>query len=227
MQLSKRLQCVADCVTAGNVTADIGCDHAFTSIYLVNNGIAPRVLAMDVNDGPLEHARNNIKNCGMDKLITVRKSDGIRSLTMDDGVKTILISGMGGNLITEILGGNNEILNSVDELVLQPQSEIFRVRHFLHEAGYNIVFEKMIFDEKKYYNIIKAVRGYEQYDCEYEYTYGKYLIDNNDAVFMEYLSMLYNKNIKIVNNIADKQSERVTEITKENEVIKEILNKIT
>ena len=80
MQLSKRLQTVAHLVHSGGVVADIGCDHGFTTIYLVMNQLASAGIAMDVADGPLMRAKEHIHQYGLDNRIALRKSDGLQQL---------------------------------------------------------------------------------------------------------------------------------------------------
>ena len=102
MQISERLKSIAECVNKGNIVADIGCDHGLTSIYMIVNNIAEYVYAMDINEGPLYAAHTNVKRYGLDKRIELRISDGIKALEESDNVQTILISGMGGQLIIDI-----------------------------------------------------------------------------------------------------------------------------
>ena len=98
MQLSKRLQTVAHLVHSGGVVADIGCDHGFTTIYLVMNQLASAGIAMDVADGPLMRAKEHIHQYGLDNRIALRKSDGLQQL-VEGEADTILISGIGGALM--------------------------------------------------------------------------------------------------------------------------------
>jgi tRNA (adenine22-N1)-methyltransferase len=78
--LSNRMQALTDMVTPGTVITDVGCDHGFVSVYLVQKGISPRVIAMDVRSGPLEHAREHIREYGLEDRIETRLSDGLHSL---------------------------------------------------------------------------------------------------------------------------------------------------
>ena len=95
IKLSKRLQTVAHQVKCGGVAADIGCDHGFTSIYLIEQGLAKHVIAMDINEGPLERAKEHIREYGMEADIETRLSDGTAKLAPGEA-DTLLISGMGG-----------------------------------------------------------------------------------------------------------------------------------
>ncbi len=227
MQLSKRLYAAASFVTKGSVVADIGCDHAYTSIYIAENGIAKRVIAADINEGPVRTAKENVKACGMQKYIEVRQSCGLEKLRPEDNVDTLLISGMGGNLIIDILKGNAPVMENVKELILQPQSDIYRVRHFLHDTHFKIDAEKMIYDNEKYYTVIKAVRGTQTFDNEYEYIYGRYLIDNRDEIFMRYLKKLYASNLSIIDSLnkrdSETQAQRRMQLISDNEIISKLL----
>lgn len=168
MQLSKRLQTVAHLVHSGGVVADIGCDHGFTIIYLVMNQLASAGIAMDVADGPLMRAKEHIHQYGLDNRIALRKSDGLQQL-VEGEADTILISGIGGALMERILREFPHVTQSAKELVLSPQSEIYKVRHALHDLGFVIAQEEMVFDQGKYYTIIRCERGSEHYFTEEEY----------------------------------------------------------
>lgn len=172
--LSERMRRTAALVTRGNRTADVGCDHAYTSIYLVQQGIAPHVVAMDINTGPLARARENVTKFGMEEQIELRQSDGLAALAPSEA-DTVLIAGMGGPLTERILASFPRTLASVKELVLQPQSEIAGVRRFLHRAGFRITAEDMLSEGGKYYVMLRAECGTEGAWTEEEYLYGKFL----------------------------------------------------
>lgn len=158
MQLSKRLQAVANFVTKGNTVADIGTDHGYIPIYLCEEGITPRAIAMDINQGPLKRAEENIQLHGLNNRITTRLSDGVTALSKEES-DTVIIAGMGGGLVKKILSEGTEVLKSVKEFVLQPQSELKEVREFLRENHYCIIDEDMVLDGGKYYPIMKVVHG--------------------------------------------------------------------
>ena len=186
MQISKRLQRVAAQVQSGGVVADIGCDHGFTSIYLIENHLAKHVIAMDINEGPLERAKEHIKQFQMEETISIRLSDGAKELSPGE-VDSILISGMGGGLICKILQDSKDVIMSAEELILSPQSENYLVRQLLHEMGFFIEREEMLVDQGKYYNIIHAVKGKQHFLSPEEYIYGKYLIEHKDTVLFTFL----------------------------------------
>lgn len=214
MELSERLRTVAGCVTKGLRVADIGCDHGYTAIYLVSEKISPHVYAMDINRGPLGRARENIAEAGLQQEITVRLSGGLEKLYPNEA-ECILISGMGGLLMKEILSGKPQVLQSAKELVLQPQSEYSALRHFLHDEGFSIVYETMVYDMGKYYTVIKAEPGMECYGSEMEYEYGRLLIMQPSEVFLSYLRREKMRIESIVEPLQDKEGERVRERRRE------------
>lgn len=228
MQLSTRLKTVADTVTRGNRVADVGCDHAYISIYLAENNIAPKVIAMDVNLGPLTKARENISLRGLDNMIATRLSDGLLKLNQGEA-DSVVIAGMGGALMIRILSEGEVPLTDVKELILQPQSEIFLVRRYLHEKRYAILSERMVKEDEKFYTIIKAEKTEvkEAYDNELYYLYGKHLLEGREPVVIEYLNReeLLKKQVEValfkVNT--EGSTARLEEIKAELERIREAL----
>lgn len=155
MELSKRLQAVADMVTKGNAVADVGCDHGYVSIYLMQQKICPHVIAMDVNQGPLLRAKEHIAQYCMTDYIETRLSDGVTALNIGEA-DTLICAGMGGRLTMRILEHGKDVTSAMKEWILQPQSEIQCVREYIRERGFVICDEKMIYEEGKYYPIMKV-----------------------------------------------------------------------
>ena len=188
VQLSNRLLAAAGMVTKGNIVADIGCDHAYTSIYLCQAGIAPRVIAMDVNKGPLVGAKAHVEEAGLSLQIDIRLSDGLQKLVPGEA-DSVLLCGMGGLLMIKILSDYPEATASVKELILQPQSEVGEVRRFLHKQGYEITKEHMLKEDGKFYVMMRAVKCEEPqaYETECDYIYGKLLLEEKNKVLLEYL----------------------------------------
>lgn len=160
MELSKRLHMVASMVEKGSIPADVGCDHGYVAVYLIREGICPRVFAMDVNVGPLERAREHVEESGLAAYIDVRLSDGISGLPCRGGrpeADTLLAAGMGGRLMVKIMEEGRDKLARMRWAILQPQSEAWLVREALKKNGYFITDENMIWEEGKFYTAIKAV----------------------------------------------------------------------
>lgn len=187
MILSKRMQMVAGMVTKGSVAADIGCDHGFVPIYLIEQGICPQVIAMDVNEGPLLRAKEHICERGLTSLIDVRLSDGMDKL-QDYEADSVIIAGMGGRLVIKILSAHMDRVRNLREVILQPQSEIHLVRYFLADNGFCIVCEDMVEETGKYYPCIKACYcGRKEVYTDCEAWYGPLLLRQKHPVLREYL----------------------------------------
>lgn len=231
MQLSKRLLCAAGFVKNGSIAADIGCDHAYLSLYLVKKGICPKVYAADVNDGPLIRAGQNIRLYNEGDRITVLKSNGLRDFDHSIHIDCAVICGMGGSLIVDILSDRYITGQQIKQLVLSPQSDIYKVRYFLHKNGYKITDEDMIFEDGKYYTIINAETGRQSYDEEYEYVYGKCLIDNKNETAYLYLQEKFEKNKSILKDLecdiigSEKTRIRIEQIRHDNEMIGKCIGK--
>lgn len=193
MHISKRLKAVADMVTPGLRAADIGCDHAYIPIYLIQNNISPMCIAMDINMGPVNRARENILKQGLQDRITVRRSDGLKELSSHEA-DALIIAGMGGALMLRILSERRDVLAAVRELILQPQSEIYLVREALSDLGFVINKENMLTEDGKYYVCMKAVavsgvkdtHVYELTRREHVY-FGRLLLERKHQVLYKYL----------------------------------------
>lgn len=160
--LSARMRALTDMVTAGNRVCDVGCDHGWVSIYLVQQGISPRVLAMDVRQGPLSRAQEHIRQRGLEEYIETRLSDGVMALETGEA-DTLICAGMGGRLMRRILEEGREKLETMEELILQPQSEIPAFRAFLRQADYVTLAENMVYEDGKYYPLMKVRAGKRQF----------------------------------------------------------------
>lgn len=229
MQLSKRLQCIADYVTVGKRAADIGCDHGWVSIYLAGQGISPAVIAMDVGKGPLERAKEHILAYHMGDRIETRRSDGMAALEPGE-VDAVIIAGMGGPLMMRILAEGASVTADLDELILSPQSEQEEVRRFLTDHGWAIVREEMLLDEGKYYTVMKAERGEANEKTAADFRYGWYGIEKKDPVLYQYLKKEQAAKEKILEDIRGTDTpscrERAGELLEELAVIREAVRRM-
>ena len=153
MQLSERLQRVADFVRGGSRVADIGTDHAFLPIYLTQTGLARHVIACDINEGPLESARSNIALADLAGRIELRLCDGLAAVSPDE-VDDIVIAGMGGELIAKIIGDAPWVFDPAKRLVLQPMSSAEDLRRYLCAHGFAVRRENAVEDADKLYAVL-------------------------------------------------------------------------
>lgn len=155
--LSVRLRAIADLVEPGSRVADIGTDHAYLPIELVRSGKAAHALAMDIRKGPLSSAREHVEAAGLTQQIELRLSDGLAQMRSGEA-DTVIIAGMGGDLVIRILTEGADRLAGIDTLILSPHTRIREVRALLPETGFCVDREEMVCDAGKYYVIIRAVR---------------------------------------------------------------------
>ena len=217
LQISRRLKAVAALVSPGQVLADVGCDHGYIPICLIQKGQIPRAIAMDINQGPLLRAREHIREWGLEAYIETRLSDGLKALEPGEA-QCLVIAGMGGPLMERILTQGAPVLKDMKELILQPQSEIGHFRQFLAENGYRIIEEDMVEEEKKYYPMMKAVQGSMNYTKKAEYLYGKKLLEKRHPVLREFLEKedrasreLLKKLTQVETSSAEKRKEELQE----------------
>ena len=150
---NERFDVLISQVRHGASVADIGCDHAYVSCKLVKCGISKRVYASDIRKGPLEAAKANIKKYGFSEFITARLAnglDGIESFSPDD----IIIAGMGGELISNIIDQSSYTRNANVNLILQPMTCVYELRQYLSENGFEIKNEVLCRDSGKIYEIL-------------------------------------------------------------------------
>ena len=156
INISERLKCVAGLVNKGARVADIGTDHAYLPIYLVQNEISNKVYACDVRKEPLRRAKLHIDEYGLSDKITTQLCDGLKGINKGD-VDTVTICGMGGKLMKNILKAGIDKLGDNTQLVLSAQSELRDFRKYLLETGIDIKSEHMLLEDGKYYFIFDCV----------------------------------------------------------------------
>ncbi len=215
MELSKRLSAVAALIGNCDMMADIGTDHGYIPIYLVEQKKVRGAIAMDIGKGPLQRAREHVKLHQLDEYIELRLSDGAKELTEGE-VEEVVIAGMGGRLMMKIIGESIEIFRTLKGFVIQPQSEYGFVRHFLEDNGFSILQEDMIEEDGKYYPMMRVASGVMKLEKECYYEYGKYLLTEKNPVLQEYLIKEYNNYTKIKDTlqqgITQKQKQRLAEV---------------
>ena len=154
--LSKRLAACAALVPRGAVAADVGTDHGYLSIYLVQQGICPRVIASDLRQKPLEKARENVLRYGASEQITLLLSDGLKNFR-PGSFDTLICAGMGGDCICAILQAAPWLKDGRYTLILQPQSSGNDLRRWLGQNGFSIERETLVQDGRFLYGVM-AVR---------------------------------------------------------------------
>ena len=158
LPISKRLLCCASMVQPGSRVADIGTDHGYLGIYLLQSGAARHVIACDLRKDPLENARRNAKLFGVDGEMELRLSDGLEKILPDE-VDTVVMAGMGGDLIQKILSQCPWRKREGLQFILQPQSAGNVLRHWLCEDGFEIQHEEPVQDGHFLYTVMELRQG--------------------------------------------------------------------
>ncbi len=168
--ITPRLREIAALVHGGAALIDVGSDHAYLPIYLVLEGKADRALCTDVNEGPLRHSVENITRFGLADKIGIQKADGLIGVDMG-AYDTIVIAGMGGILISEILQNAGPLTEK--RLILQPMTAIEELRRFLLANGFRITEERLAREGEKLYTVIAAEKGQDTPYTEAEFLLGR------------------------------------------------------
>ena len=182
MILSKRLETIIYLVDQGENVADIGSDHGFIVIELINRNIAASCLAVENKIGPYN---NLVKNTSLIKNIKTSLSDGLKEV--DKQFSTVIIAGMGFNTIKEIINDSIEKLDFIDTFIIDSHTLTYELRKFMSEIGYFIKDEQCLIENKIFYEIIKFQKGHKVYS-EVELKYGPILLNNRSEDFMTHYS---------------------------------------
>lgn len=210
MELSKRLQAVADLVTAHYKLADIGTDHAYIPIYLTQQKKITEAVALDVNEGPLQRAEEHIRENGLEAEIETRLSNGFQALQPGE-VQSAVIAGMGGGLVIRILTEGAEVVRKLEECILQPQSEIEKVRAFLLEKGYEFLEEDMVCEDGKYYPMMHVIHGHMESWTDIEWKYGAFLLKERNPVLWDFLKKEAQSLTDVIHSLEQVSGERAKE----------------
>ena len=155
MKLSPRLAAVAGLVPMGARVADIGCDHGYLSLYLPESGTAAHCIASDVREGPLSAAKENVRASGLEGSIELRLGDGLSGIAPEE-TDCVILAGMGGDTMREILQAAPWITGGGHTLVLQPQSHTDTLRLWLSGQGFSVTAERVVYDRGHLYVVFRA-----------------------------------------------------------------------
>jgi len=211
MKLTPRLKTIADLVPQGSIVADIGTDHGYIPVYLIKEKISKKVIAADINEGPLDNARKTIEHHNYSHLIETRLGNGLEVIHPKE-IDTLIIAGMGGMLIKDILEANLEIVNSIEYIILQPMNAQDIVRKWLEINKFRIVKEKLAKEGNKLYEIILVVKGKMKFEDEIYYEIGYNLINREEPLFKEFILNKLKKYRKIYNMVKNGDSPKANMI---------------
>lgn len=183
--MSPRMIMIAGEVEPCECVFDTGSDHAFIPIYLVKNEICEKAIASDINRGPMDVAFKNIKKFGLVGQVAVSLCYGIENAS---GCDCIVVAGMGGQLIVDILERHGGIAKKASQLILQPMNAPEKLRKYLWDNGYSIYRENLCSEKHKVYNVICTRHtGVNTEHKEYELHSSRYLVEIGHGLLAGYL----------------------------------------
>lgn len=178
MVFSKRMEALADLCQGARRVIDVGCDHAQLCALLVTEYGVEHAFASDIRPGPLENARRTIAELGLESRITPVLSDGLDAFGPGDG-DTVIIAGMGGEEMTLILSRAPWAGDNGGQVILQPMTNIPKLRQWLAENGYHVKKERVIQEGRKVYTAMNIQKGADESGArEYAYLFGTALLQD-------------------------------------------------
>jgi len=227
MELSKRLNWIIEKLNKVDIIMDVGTDHGYIPIYLVKNNIASKVIASDINKDPLKKAKINASLDGVLDKIDLRLGGGLSPLNNKEA-NAVIIAGMGGNLIRDILENDLDKVKNLEYLILQPAQNPEVLRKYLYNNNYEILEEDICLDENKYYEIFKVKYKKGDYitleDIFYEIS--PEMLSKKSPVLKAYIESKIEKNKRVMEFIIDNTEhaiERKNELREKNERLDKLL----
>ncbi|NLO89841.1 MAG: SAM-dependent methyltransferase [Clostridia bacterium] len=169
--VSSRIAALASLIPPGEVVADIGTDHAYLPIFLIQTKKSPRVIATEIKEGPYQNAIKRVRGLELEDSIEVRFGDGLKVLEPGEA-GVLVLAGIGGINIVKILEDRPEVAGAAKRLVVNPATDWGYVRKWLLQNVWEIKDEEMVYEKGKFYHIIAAEKG-------------KYSFTDYDPVIME------------------------------------------
>ena len=218
IKLSKRLAAIAKLVPQSGGAADIGTDHGLIAVWLCLRG-QERVIAADINREPLEHARQTAKEHACEEIISFVLCNGLESID-ESAADSIIIAGMGGELIADILA--QAPWSKKKTLILQPMTKADELRKWLFESGYKITHEELVFDGRLY-EIITATGGEDLPYSPAEYLTGHHELIAGDPLFPQRLDGLTEKLRRAIAGLESAAADQAERLHSQRELLDELL----
>lgn len=203
MIISKRLKFISSLVTDVDTIIDVGTDHGYVIIDLLKNNSIKYAIASDINKGPVERARENLKAHNLSSKAECRQGSGLKTIRPGE-VAAAVIAGMGGNLIRDIIKADMDVFKSLEYAIVQPAQNPEVLREYLYKEGIAIEDEWIIYDEEKYYEIFKiSNKGRVTKVDPIYYEVSEILLRKKDKVYKEYLDFKIDKYKRVIENLGD------------------------
>ena len=221
--ISKRLELVASFVPQGAILLDVGSDHAYLPIELIERGQIESAIAGEVVEGPYQSAVKNVEAHGLKEKIQVRLANGLAAFEEADQVSVITIAGMGGRLIARILEEGLDKLANVERLILQPNNREDDLRIWLQDHGFEIVAENILEEAGKFYEILVVEAGQMKLSSS-DVRFGPFLSKEVSPVFVQKWQKEAEKLEFALGQIPERNLEERQVLVDKIQAIKEVLH---
>ena len=221
--ISKRLELVASFVPQGAILLDVGSDHAYLPIELIERGQIESAIAGEVVEGPYQSAVKNVEVHGLKEKIQVRLANGLAAFEETDQVSVITIAGMGGRLIARILEEGLDKLANVERLILQPNNREDDLRIWLQDHGFEMVAESILEESGKFYEILVVEAGQMKLSAS-DVRFGPFLSKEVSPVFVQKWQKEAEKLEFALRQIPEKNLEERQVLVDKIQAIKEVLH---
>lgn len=221
--LSDRLKLIAQLVINGEPVADIGTDHGFVPIYLLAENIVPFVILTDVNNGPIDIAKSHIEEFGIRKeLYSLRCGDGLIPLNSNE-VSTVIIAGMGGELIEQILSFDTGKSHSFKRLILQPRTHSNELRYYLTSNGFEFEDYRLVKEKFRICEVfvVKPSEKVQNPDCD---LISKFLLQKNDPLIKEFVDLKITSATTVLQNLNNSNEDTTSQKEIFNEILEELVS---
>lgn len=200
LQLNPRLACIAKLVPSCKAVADIGTDHGYIPIFSVLSGLCDMAIASDINKGPINRAGENVKAFCLENKISLRLGGGLETVQAGEA-DVIVIAGMGGILISDILEQSKNVTMAAKHLILQPMTAAKELREYLCKNSFSVRKEVLVAEEDKLYSILCVeVGGKTEYSSR-ELLLGKNVVETQSGLFEENRKRVASKLLKRINGL--------------------------
>jgi len=225
---SERMKGIINLLPKSEIIIDIGTDHAYIPEEIINRKLAKKVIATEINQKPYLKAKKYIENKSLDKFIELRKGDGLHVVNSEE-IKVVIIAGMGGLLINQIINENKLKFSEGNTLILQPMNAVDKTREFLEKNKFEILDENLCKEDYHYYTVIKAKYNNKLNieNNKIDYITNEILFKKRNKYIEEYANKKIKKNNIIINSIKQNSNdiEKIIRLENENNKLKELLKK--
>ncbi|MDD4504360.1 MAG: class I SAM-dependent methyltransferase [Clostridiaceae bacterium] len=214
LKLNPRLKIIADSIRGYESIADIGSDHAYLPIYLAKNERIKSAIATDINRGPVEISKERIKIHKVESKVTVRQGNGLEAIKQGE-TEVIVIAGMGGILIRDILDKDAMVAQSAKLLILQPMRDSDKIRRWLLMQSFDIIDEELVKDQDKIYEVIWAKPVSEKREAKGLMLVGDKIIEKKHPLAAEYINKKISELVKVLAGLEGMDTKNCRERTEE------------